>query len=94
MKHEQLSGYAKFILLADQARGISGNLSTYLAYKEVLKILEECSKSDTPSVHWKNELIEKPITRMEAVSILDKLKNNRWDQSLKKIAHVFKIELR
>ena len=94
MKYEHLSGYAQFILLADQAKGISGNLSSYLAYKEVLKILEECSKSDTPSVHWKNELIEKPVTRMEAVNILDKLKNNKWDHSLKKIARVFKIEFR
>jgi hypothetical protein len=94
MKYEHLSGYAKFILLAEQARGVSPNLQTYLSFKNVLKILEQCSKSDTPSVMWKDELVEKPINRTEATMLLDKINRGKWDQSLKKVAHCFGIELR
>jgi hypothetical protein len=94
MKYEHLSGYTQFILLAGQASGVSANLTTYLAYKDVVKVLEECAKSDTPSIRWQAEYIEKPITRAEALVLLDKLNNNKWDKSIKSIAHHFKIELR
>ena len=94
MKYEQLSGYAQFILLAGQARSIPANLTTYLAFKDVVKALEECCKSDTPSIRWKNDYIERPVTRAEAISLLDKLKKNKWDESIKRVAAAFRIELR
>ena len=94
MKYEQLSGYAQFILLAEQARSMPANLTAYLAFKDVVKALEECCKSDTPSICWKNEYVERPRTRAEAISLLDKLKKNKWDESIKRVAAAFMIELR
>jgi|ETNmetMinimDraft_5_1059913.scaffolds.fasta_scaffold07672_6 hypothetical protein len=94
MKYNQLSGYARFLLLAEQTNGLAPNLQAYLGFKDVLKILEECSKSDTPSIVWKSGVVSKPVNRAEAARLLDKINNNKWDPLVRKVAHCFNIELR
>jgi|TARA_B100000809_G_C15078878_1_gene508892 hypothetical protein len=94
MKYEHLTGYAKFLLLSDTARGLGSHMQAYISFNQIIKILEECCKSDTPTLIWKNKIVEKPITRMEAIAVLDKVQNNIWDNSIRRIANIFEIELR
>ena len=57
MKYEHLTGYAKFLLLSDTARGLGSHMQAYISFNQIIKILEECCKSDTPTLIWKNKIL-------------------------------------
>lgn len=94
MEYNKLSDYDKFILLSEQTRNVSANMQAFALFKEVVNILEACSKSDTSTLTWKNNVIEKPITRHEANKALNNIKNNKWDNLITKVCRAFQIELR
>ena len=94
MEYNKLSGYDKFILLTEQARGLSASLTTYLEFQKVEKILELCSRSDASTIYWDGKDVEKPIKRGEAEKIMTKLEKNKFDRGVFIIARRMNVELR
>jgi hypothetical protein len=94
LEYEQLSGYDRFILLTEQARGLSASLTVYLEYQKVEKILELCSRSDASTIYWDGKDVQKPCLRAEAEKIITGLSKNKFDSGIFKIARLMKVELR
>ena len=94
MEYNKLSGFDKFILLTEQARGLGASLTTYLEFQKVEKILELCSRSDASTICWDGSDIEKPVKRGEAERILLKLQKNKFDSGVFKVARLMNVELR
>ena len=93
MELSKLSGYEKFIVMSDGAR-FSSSMKSYLEFKEVLQVLEECKKSDSKSFMWKDKIIEKPVDRYEADRLLNDFDNMKWNTGFAKLAHKLGLELR
>jgi len=93
MELSKLSGYEKFIVMSDGAR-FSSSMKSYLEFKEVLQVLEECKKSDSKSFIWKGEIMEKPVDRHEADRLLLDFDNMKWNTGFAKLAHKLGLELR
>lgn len=94
MKYKELSDYDKFILLTENAKGLSPTLTTYLEFQKVEKILELCSRSDASTIYWDGKDVEKPCKRHEAAKIMDKIAKNKFDSNVFKIARRMNVELR
>ena len=94
MEYNKLSDYDKFILLSEQSRNVSANMQAFASFREIINILEECAKSDTSTLKWKNNIVEKPITRYAADKALNNINNNKWDNLIIKVCRAFQIELR
>ena len=94
MEYNKLSGYDRFILLTEQASGVSASLTTYLEFQKVEKILELCSRSDASTIYWDGKDVEKPIKRGEAEKIMTKLEKNKFDRGVFIVARRMNVELR
>ena len=93
MELSKLSGYEKFIVMSDGAR-FSSSMKSYLEFKKVLQVLEECKKSDSKSFVWKDKIMEKPIDRYEAGRLLSDFDNMRWNYGFAKLANKLGLDLR
>lgn len=94
MEYNKLSGFDRFILLTEQARGLSASLTTYLEFQKVEKILELCSRSDASTIYWDGADVVKPCKRHEAEKILIKLEKNKFDSGVFRVARRMNVELR
>ena len=93
MELSKLSGYEKFIVMSDGAR-FSSTMKSYLEFKQVLQVLEECKKSDSKSFVWKDKIMEKPVDRYEAGRLLSDFDRMKWNNGFAKLANKLGLELR
>ena len=94
MKMDQWSGFAKFIVLADNA---SDNLNTgfepYLEFKKVVEAIKVISKTDGTNYYFGNNLYSKPMSCSRAQTILDGINICKYDKKILKVAKQLGIQI-
>jgi len=93
MEMNKLTDYDKFILMT-QGKTMGSTMAAFFEFKNILKLLEVCSKSDAKTISWKDKIIDKPINRSEAVGLLDSFNRAKWNGKFVTLAHRMGIVLR
>jgi len=69
-------------------------MRAFVEFKEVLKVTEQCAKSDTEYITYLDKIISKPVTRVLATTALDNYKKRKWDTTFIMVARCLNIQLK
>ncbi len=94
MEMKDISSYEKFILLAEKTNSLSSTMRSYVEFKEVLKIVRECAKSDNEHIIYEGNITPKPITMHEAKKALNNLEKIKWDSNFLVVSTRLNIPLK
>ena len=79
MEMKYWSGYAKYIVLADNAGlRLQGNYLSYQDFVIVTSIIERLSKSDNSTYLYDSTIYKRKVTSAEAKDILVNLEKCKW----------------
>ena len=79
MEMKYWSGYAKYIVLADNAGiRLQGNYLSYQDFVIVKSIIERLSKSDNSTYLYDSTIYKRKVTSAEAKDILVNLEKCKW----------------
>ena len=79
MKKKYWSGYAKYLVLADNAGvRIHGDYLSYQNFQIVRSIIEKLSKTDQSTYSYDNNIYNRKVIAAEAKGILANLEECKW----------------
>ena len=93
MEYNKLSGFDKFILMT-QGKRMGSTMAAFFEFRTILQLLEVCAKSDAQTISWKDKIIDKPVNRSEASSLLDSFNRAKWNNKFVTLAHEMGVVLR
>jgi len=93
MELSKLTDYDKFILMT-QGQRFGSSMSSFYEFRTILELLDLCSSNDAQTITWRNEIIEKPVNRSEAASLLDSFNRAKWNSKFVTLARKFNVEIR
>ncbi len=93
MEMSKLTDYDKFILMT-QGKRMGSTMAAFFEFRTILQLLEVCAKSDAQTISWKEKIIDKPINRSEASSLLDSFNRAKWNNKFVTLAHQMGVVLR
>ena len=80
--------------MASRSGKIPMTATGFNAYRDLRKIIEQCSKSDAPTVEFRGDTFETPIDRHEAIKLLEDCNDMRWNPKLRKLSKFFNLEFK
>ena len=94
MELNEISPYEQFLLLADTTHSVNSTMRSFVEFKEVLKVVEQCSKSDSEYITYNGDVIEKPINRVTAQKALTNYNKRKWDTGFNTVSRCLGIQLK
>jgi len=94
MELTDISSYEHFLLVADTTKSLNSTMRSYVEFKEVFKVVEQCAKSDTEHITYEGQLIDKPIQRNEAQKALTAYQKRKWDMAFSTVSNCLNVQLR
>ena len=86
MKENAWSGYAKYIVLADNSRGrLRGDFSGYMDFKEVRNVIDNIAFTDKLTYSSGGDIYNRKVTSTEAKTILTNIDVCKWNEKTSKM---------
>ena len=86
MKENAWSGYAKYIVLADNSRGrLRGDFSGYMDFKEVRNVIDNIAFTDKSTYSNGGDIYNRKVTSAEAKTILNNIDICKWNEKTSKM---------
>ena len=86
MKQKHWSDYSKYIVLADNSRGIlRGTYLSYMDFRVVKDVIENIAFTDKSTYSKDHNIYNRKITTLEAKTILTNIDICKWNSKTRKM---------
>ena len=80
--------------MASRSNKMPMTATGFNAYKDLKMIIEQCAKSDAPTVEFRGQTFDTPIDRHEAIKLLDDCNDMKWNPKLRSLSKYFTLEFK
>ena len=94
MKKKYWTDYAKYLVLSDKSNcKLKGTFVHYQSFKIVVELLNRISYTDKLTYSYDNDIYKRNVNSTEGRSILNNIKECKWNDVTKKILLAFQLKL-